>query len=325
MNTRRTIAKPFLAFLFSIFFATCVCADRIELANGDQLTGTLIGISGNLIEFETAYAGLVRIQQDQVATIESDELFLMVADDGSRTTRTFDAGIDVSTTHLARSDAVHLLGRASMLSNEVNLSVSYSTGNSSTQVYLLTTESQLSRPKSEHILKSAFHFDVAEGEQLKNQLNVNYKTRNFFREKWFYALNADGYRDPLKSIDLRIAPTLGVGHRFWDHTYSTLTAEIGVAGIFEQSDELNTEHPALSWELEYSKRLLGGRLEAFHEHRLLRAINDGFVLDSSNGLKYAFVENLSLNVLANLKHDTNVPEGFDKTDITYVTGIGLTF
>ncbi|MCY4094789.1 MAG: DUF481 domain-containing protein [Gammaproteobacteria bacterium] len=325
MNIRRTIYKTQVVALFLTAVAAYASADKIELSNGDRLTGTLIGISGQLVEFDTGYAGLLRIQQDHVTTIESDKRFLIVSDDGSRNAVNFAASIDVSSIQMARSDAEILLGGASVLSNEVDLSASYSTGNSSTQVYLLTTESQLTRPESEHVLKSAFHFDVAEGEQLKNQLNVNYKTRNFFRDKWFYALNADGFRDPLKAIDLRVAPTLGIGHRFWDHTYSALTVEIGVAAIFEQSDELTSERPAVSWELDFTRRFFGGRLEAFHEHRLLTAIDDGFVFDSSNGLKYAFVQNISLNLLANLKHDTNVPEGFDKTDITYVTGIGLTF
>ena len=325
MNIRRRLPKPSLAFLLFLSLPFYISADTIDLVNGDRISGTLIGISGNLVEFETVYAGVLRIQQDQVAKIASEKPFLIVDKEGHSATASFDADTDVSSTHLARSDSVPLLGGVSVLANQIDLSASYSTGNSSTQVYLLTTESQLTRPKSEHVLKSAFHFDTVEGEQLKNQINVNYKTRNFFRDKWFYALNADGFRDPLKEVDLRLAPTVGVGHRFWDHTYSSLTAEIGVAAIFEQSDDLTMEHPALSWELDYSRRLFGGRLEAFHEHRLLAAIGDGYVFDSSNGLKYALLENINLNLLATLKHDTNVPEEIEKTDVTYVAGIGLTF
>lgn len=325
MNIRRQLSRPLLALLLFTSIPSYVSADTLQLVNGDRLSGVLIGISGNLVEFDTTYAGVLRIHQDQVATIESDKAFLIVDKAGQRALSTFSSNTDISSTHIARSDAVPLLGGASVLTNQIDLSASYSTGNSSTQVYLFTTESQLTRPKSEHVLKSAFYLDVAEGEELKNQVNVNYKTRNFFREKWFYALNADGFRDPLKAVDLRLAPTAGIGHRFWDHTYSTLTAEVGIAAIFEKSDELTTEHPAISWELDFSRRLFGGRLEAFHEHRLLAAIDEGFVLDSSNGLKYAFVENVNLNLLANVKHDTNVPEGIDKTDITYVAGIGLTF
>ena len=325
MNIRRPFRKTIFGLLSIFSIQGLVSADTLDLVNGDRLSGTLIGIAGDLVEFETEYAGVLRIRQDQVSSIRTSNSYLVIDDDHQRYTGRFDQTRDVESIHMARRDTDRLLGTASALTNQIDLSASYSTGSSSTQVYLFTTESQLTRPRSEHVLKSALHFDVAEGEELKNQINVNYKTRNFLREKWFYALNADGFRDPLKAIDLRVAPTIGLGHRFWDHTYSTLTAETGVAAIYEKSDESSTEHPALSWELDYTRRLFGGRLEAFHEHRLLAAISDGFVLDSSNGLKYSLVENVSLNLLATLKHDTNVPEGVDKTDVTYVAGIGLTF
>ena len=302
-----------------------VSADTLQLANGDRISGKLIGIAGELVEFETDYAGVLRVEQGSVAAIVTDDEFMVFYEEGERDATTISPTIDVASIQMARKETNPLLGTAAALSNEVDLSASYSTGNSSTQLYLLSTESLLTQPKAEHVLKTSFNFDVAEGNELKNQINVNYKTRNFFRDKWFYALNADAFRDPLKSVDLRLAPTVGLGYRFWDHTYSSLTAETGIAAIIEQSDDLKTENPAWSWELDYSRRLLGGRLEAFHEHRVLAAFGDGLVLDSSNGLKYALIENVNLNFLATFKHDTDVPEGVAKTDVTYLAGVGLTF
>ena len=316
--------------LIAVAIATCVfvnsaMADKISLINGDQLTGTLRGIAGELVEFETDYAGILRIQQDQVANIESDREFVVIKQDGQRSDIEFSQSVDVADIEMARSESSGSFGEGSDLEHKIDLSGSYSLGNASTQVYLVNTESTLSKPLSEHIFKSTFNVDVAEGEQLKKQISLNYKTRRFFREKWFYALNADGFRDPLKAIDLRLTPTLGLGHRFWDHNYSTLTAETGIAVVYEKSDQRRMEQPAISWELDYSKRFLGGRLEVFHEHRLLTARERGLVVDSINGVKYTLVENVNLNLLSTLKHDTNVPHGLEKTDVTYVAGIGLTF
>ena len=325
MNNHRLKINTYLVLLFAVCFQYGVLGDTLVLNNGDRISGTLQGIAKEIVEFKTDYAGMLHIKQDNVVNIKTDSAFLQIADDGRRIERAFDATIAVSSVHMARNDTVFGLGKDAKLEHSIDLSGSYSFGNSSTQVYLLSTESQLTRPKSEHILKSSLHYDTAEGEPLKNQLNLNYKTRKFFRDKWFYALNADAYRDTLKSLDLRLSPTLGMGYRFWDHTYGKLTGEAGVAMIIETLDDLKEKYPALSWELDYSKRFLGGRLEAFHTHRLLSTSADGFVLDSSNGLKYSLVENVNLNLLANLKHDTNVPEDVKKTDVTYVAGMGLTF
>lgn len=317
--------RTFLFCSAALYFSIQAQGDKLELSNGDHLTGELRGIAGKLVEFETTYAGLLRIDQDQVASIETELSFLIVESDGKRGEREFDLSVALDSVTLARKQQDHLLGEATDLEHKVDLSGSYSVGNASTQVYLLTTESTLTKPMTEHIFSSTFNVDVAEGEELKNQVNLNYKTRRFFREKWFYALNADGFRDPLKSIDLRLTPTAGLGHRFWDHNYGALIAEAGIAVLYERSDNVRNEHPAFSWELDYSKRFLGGRLEAFHEHRLLTAIDKGIVVDSTNGLKYSLVENVNLNLLATLKHDTNVPAGVEKTDVTYVAGVGLTF
>ncbi len=297
----------------------------LHLKNGDRITGELRGIAGELVEFKTTYAGILRIKQAEVLQIQTHDAFLLISSDGKQRKRQIDASVAVDSLKMARNNAGLILGEAAELAHEIDLSGNYSLGNTSTQVFLLTTESKLTRPEAEHVFTSRLSFDIAEGEQLKNQFNVGYKTRKFFRNKWFYAFNADGYRDPLKSIDLRLSPTLGIGHRFWDHTYGRLTTEAGIAAIYEKSDNTSQELPALSWELDFSKRMWGGRLEAFHEHQLLTAINDGFVLSSSNGLKYALIENINLNLLASFKHDTNVPEGVEKTDITYVAGVGLSF
>ena len=326
MNIRSLKLKTTLLLIFSLIWPCHhLYADSLQLVNGDRLTGTLKGIAGELVEFETDYAGTLRIKQEHVAAIESDQQFTLIQDDGTRAESTLDANMDLASLDIARTDVGFGLGQFLGLVHTIDLSASYSLGNSTTQVYLLNTASELTRPSSEHILKTAIHRDTAEGELLKNQYHLNYKTRHFMGEKWFYALNADGFRDPLKSIDLRLSPTVGIGHRFWDHTYGNLTVEVGVAGIYETFDELSEKYPAVSWELDFSRRLLGGRLEAFHQHRLLSAVTDGVVLDSSNGLRYALVDNLNLNLLANLKHDTEVAEGVEKTDITYVAGIGISF
>lgn len=295
------------------------------MTNGDTLSGSLHGVAGGIVELETEYAGTLRLEQELVKEIRSESVFHIVDTSGMQSHGLFNDNVDIASVRLARIELQDENTGAVGLSNQLDLSASYSQGNSATQVYLLTTETELTRPQSEHVFKSALSFDVVEREQLKNQIDISYKTRHFFKEKWFYALNADGYRDPIKMVDLRLAPAIGLGHRFWEHNYGKLTVEAGVATIFEQADELESTDPALSWELEFSKRLLGGRLEAIHEHRVVSTFGDGLVVDSVNGLKYDLLENVNLNLLATLRHDTQVPSGVEKTDITYVTGVGLSF
>lgn len=52
-------------------------ADRVELNNGDRLTGEVRDLSSGKLSLETAYAGTVEIQWDQVETLLAAETFVV--------------------------------------------------------------------------------------------------------------------------------------------------------------------------------------------------------------------------------------------------------
>lgn len=323
-KTQRLKSSQSCLFLFATFLAISVAADKLQLVNGDELTGELKGISSEIVEFETEYAGVLRIKQDTVANIETEADYFVIDATGQRTNLRFDDAVDVSNVRLARLD-IKTGSYTQGLSNRLTASLSYSQGNATTQVYVLTSESQLRRTKSEHILSSLLNYDVAEGNLLKNHTQFNFKSRRFLGQKNFLTLVTDAYRDPLKATDLRLAPVVGFGRNLWEHSYSKLTVETGIAAVYEWRDEERIQNPGWSWELSYNRRLLGGRVELNHDHRSLKTLGEGILVESSNEFKYKLTQNLDINLLARFKHDTNVPDEIEETDITYVAGIGLSF
>lgn len=73
-----------------IFFAVIfvnqslpVFADQIQLKNGDKLTGTLLEYNGNTLNFETKYAGAVRIVSGEISSIETEKNFLVFLKNGA--------------------------------------------------------------------------------------------------------------------------------------------------------------------------------------------------------------------------------------------------
>ena len=325
LNILSKTTKPLLLVVSICLLYSASQADVLELTNGDRITGELKGIDGGIVEFETVFAGTLRVKQSEVKLARTGTVYTVVNQSGERDEVALDSQVKIS--DIKRAWISKSVGGFSVASveNQVALSASYSHGNSTTQVYVLTGKSEIKRASSEHIFETAVHQDSAEGEQLKNQTELSYKTRRYFREDWFYAFNFDAYRDAVKSIDLRLSPTLGLGHKFWENTYGKLSVEAGIAAVIEDLETDRREKPAISWELDYQKRLYGGRLEAFHQHRFLLGSADGYVLDSANGFTVAVSERVDLNLLAKLKHDTSVPEGSKQTDIAYVAGLGLNF
>ena len=300
-------------------------SDTLVLVNGDQLTGTLNGISNEIVEFDTEYAGLLRIKQDQVSSLDTERKYWVVDENNTTISIQISPNLDIADLHAVRQDTRGSLEGSTGVSNRLTASLAYSQGNSTTQLYVLTSKSEFRRSQSEHILSTLLNYDVAEGDLLKNETQLNYKGRRFIGERSFLTFVTDAYRDPLKGTDLRLSPVLGIGRNLWDHTYGQLTIESGIAAIYEWQEEEQLKSPALSWELSYSKRLFGGRVELSHDHRILRAFGEGNVVESSNELKFMIAQNLDINLLARFKHDTEVPLNVEKTDITYVAGIGLSF
>lgn len=324
-NLARAHSAVSLTIFFSLALFTIAQADELKLTNGDQISGELIGIHGEFVEFETDYAGTLRIEKSYVATVSTEDEYEFIESTGTQSRARFTHETELEDIRKAWRPKLFGIGSISSIENTLALSASYSYGNNTTQVLLLETGTEITRAKSEHVFESAIHRDTAEGEELKKQIDFSYKTRRFLSDDWFYVFNLDAYQDAVKDIDLRLSPTLGLGHRYWENSYGKLTVEAGLAAVFEEIDGVRREQPAASWELDYSKRFYGGRLEAVHQHRVLIGSSDGYVIDSSNGVTVGFSDKIDLNLLAKLRHDTSVPVGSRETDIAYVAGIGLTF
>jgi putative salt-induced outer membrane protein YdiY len=51
----------------------------------------------------------------------------------------------------------------------------------------------------------------------------------------------------------------------------------------------------------------------------------GEVFDSSTGLRLAMTDRVDSNFRVDLQHETDPPDGSEKTDVTYSIGVGVKF
>lgn len=71
------------ALLLSFFIVSAAAADRVRTTDGAELVGTITLIDKGVIHLDTSYAGTLKIQQDQVASFESDESRVVRLDSGT--------------------------------------------------------------------------------------------------------------------------------------------------------------------------------------------------------------------------------------------------
>lgn len=301
-------------------------ADVIKFKNGDRLSGTLTGISGGNVTFKTDYISRLLIPQELIEEIATESRF-EVKYDSKEVTQPIDNSIEVAEIISARQHVFNGFKPIVGWKNRLETGFLVSTGNSDLENYHMSGEATNVDKNRETTVKGMLARETVSSSTVKSQMEAGVNTKLYYRDRWFGSANLDSYRDPLKNVDMRLSASLGIGHRFWEHTHSALIAELGVSRVFEEIKlEVDNQQYGLRWQVDYRQSLLGGRVEAFHSQTGLGLpTSDEFVLSSSNGLRYLLSDRFDVNFRTELQHESDPAEGKQQTDISYIAGLGLTF
>ncbi len=315
-------------------------ADVVHLKNGDRLSGTVDSIDGKRVVLQTDVAGKVVLKMSSVESIETEESFDVKLKSGTKTTGRFavDAGsqtieaeaqaplpVVLEEIKSAGQDNIAFVNLGSDWSTRLDLAAAISTGNSETESFNTVLESKLTRGRSEHGLYARISSEESENEKTKDQFDVKYGYKRFFAEKWFGSGNVEYFEDGLKGIDYRVTTGAGVGYQFWDNSFGALSVEAGGNWVFEELFGEKEDNPAFRWALKFNRHLWSKRAEVFHNHSVLVIPDRGEVFDSSTGLRLAINDRVDSNFRVDLQHETDPPDGSEKTDVTYSVGVGVKF
>lgn len=280
------------------------------------------------LTIETEWAGQLIVAVEEIKQIHTDDSFQIIHLDGSKTEAQLDSSTELtairSVRQIASSD---LFNGLDSWEKRIEASLVQASGNTDSQLFLARISSDHKRAKVEHLVNLGVSIDVADDITQKEQIEFNYGYRRFFQENWYSGLNVDTFRDPIKNVDNRVSLAASMGRRFWEHTHGLLTSELGLSQLFETLTSESEWHPALRWALDYKKVMQGGKLEGFHNHRLLTIPEDnrGFVLDSSSGFRFLVNKRLDVNMRIDAHHESMPAPDRHETDLTYVAGLGLSF
>jgi len=144
-----SISRFFILLLFTLIClpATQTHADELLMRDGSRLLGKVIKREGGKLEFETSYAGVIKVKWDEVSELHADEpMKLMLKDKNTLTTqhiKNTEAGIllddnieaDQSTESLAQAELEYInpdpwrTGDGYKLDGHINFALSKERGN----------------------------------------------------------------------------------------------------------------------------------------------------------------------------------------------------
>ena len=307
--------------------AGCAAADVLVLENGDRLTGEFVGLAGDRIMFETAYAGSLVVDRKAVAHVETDEAFELVDEAGSRRMAVLTADEPLAPLAVIRRNRLRGLSLADSWQTHVDLSASAASGSRNAEDYRVLAESILRRGRMEHQLRTDVLGEAVDGVRTGDLLDVDYGLKVSLGPAWYTAGNAQYYQDRLKGIGERVALGASMGRRLRDTSFERWSVELGVSQILEERGGDDSTGPAARWGLDYGRFFWGNRLEVFHNHGILvRAESErGMSIDASTGIRYHLGARWNANARVDVRHETEPPEDSTGSDVTWAIGLGLRF
>ncbi len=310
-------------------------AETLVMDNGDHLSGKLIQMVDNCIEFETDYAGTIKVNWRNVRQIVSDRTFQVLLGNGEvRETHALQRqenritldGAELTDDQIRKfNPAAWELGREALLAGEINGAFKLERGN--THVNSTDITGKLEWKKTRHRIRAAgeVEYGTSDGTLSSNRWSAEtaYDTSN--ATQFYYGARTSLKSDKLADLNLRWTLGPHLGYRFIDTERSKLYVENGLEYTSENFGQHATNlYLADSWRIELSHFLIPGKLEAYHIARGLASLGSigGVSYETWNGFKVPITGKLSTSAELKTSYTGDAPAEATKWDMIYQVKLG---
>jgi hypothetical protein len=316
-------------------------ADELIFKNGDRLTGTVLGLTGGTLSFDSAVVGKVATSVKELESFTSDdEAEIRLTDETAVRDR------------IVRDDAgrVHLAGdpsRALALEQIEAINPEAVAWHGSLAAGLTIERGDTDSQDANLEFKTRWIGDLYrfrlrllyEGDRSRSD-GGDYETSDrlyrgrtqldrLLSDRLFVYGRLRGERDGIADLDLRTSLGPGLGYKLIDRPGLSFEVQAGLAWVHEdyEDDSLDTDFPAgvLVWDL---KKTLRAGIRFFHEGEWspsLREFNDIQLLTTETGLRIDLVKGWFTEAKLRWELDTETASGKERVNTDYIFALGWGF
>jgi putative salt-induced outer membrane protein len=152
--------------------------------------------------------------------------------------------------------------------------------------------------------------------------NVDTAERLIFSTKTGYKFDDNDYiyygsryeNDNFSAFDYTMSTGMGWGHKFFDDDNSRLITEIGGGYKIEALDIDRTENTGVAFlsKLDYMRKFSDTVM--FENVTIIESTSDNNFIQNDAGLSFKVSDKFAVKLVHQLRHNTDVPVGIDKTD-----------
>lgn len=132
-------------------------------------------------------------------------------------------------------------------------------------------------------------------------------------------------KDNFSAFDYTITSGAGWGHKFYDEESKKLITEIGIGYKTMAYDIDRTEDAGIAFtgKLDYMRQITDSM--KFIDVLIVESTSDNTFIQNDMGLSLTVSDKVNVNFVHQVKHNTDVPVGFDNTDTLFAINLGYTF
>lgn len=322
--------------------AAAANADQVYLHNGDRVTGTLSSFEHNVLLFDSAAAGSVRISRGQIAAITTDDIVTIIfADDTTLTGRLIRVSEETMSLtgpyidgarEFAIADVRTILpGTATGIRwrGRINVGAGLRSGNTDTRNVHVDAEA-IGRTENDR-LTGRFELNWAEddGDESANDALLSLKYDRFVTDRLYLYGYTSLERDRMKDLRLRTTVGPGAGYQVIDTPTANLHIEGGPTYLHANFRNAEDESSiAARWALGYEQHLpLWHSPVFFHNHELIADLQtiENFFIRSRTGIRMPLMSHLNATAQVNVDYDNDPAPGATTTDTAYLLTLGYTW
>ncbi|MGB5443157.1 MAG: DUF481 domain-containing protein [Gammaproteobacteria bacterium] len=321
--------------------AVSASADELLMKDGSRLLGTVVKQEDGILEFETSFAGVIRVQWSGVSELRADEpLTVMRVNDDIATANTIkntEGATLLETAAGEPSGSIEpdelafinpdpwRMGKGARWTGRMNLDLKTQRGNTDKDEFDADAETELRRRHDRFTLRSQYEKDKDAGSVTDENWTLNNKYDYFHSKKVYYGGVLFLEHDKFADLDLRTAVGPHIGYQFFESMAMNLNIDTGILYVDENLDEAeDNDYWSLGWSFDFDRFLVPDRVQFYHRHTGLLDVgdSDNINVNSWTGFRFPLYRGIVASTEAEIEYDGGAPDNVDETDTTYRIKLG---
>jgi putative salt-induced outer membrane protein YdiY len=332
---------PLVLALLSLA-ASAARSDTVILTDGDKLTGKITALVDGKLTINVAGVGDVKIDTAKVSSFSTDAPVVLKLKDDTLVTQQvaiqpggmIQIGGGLLGPHaLPTTDVVEINPPVAKWSGSLQAGGIFVRGNAETDSLNLAANLERKTDQDKIALSGNYLYGRTTNRTTDQSFTTaeNWQTEalyDYYFTKQFYGfLDAQVTKDRIAYLDLRFAPSAGVGYIFFNGPKLNLSTEGGLAWIYERytNDTATREDVSLRLAYHVSYKFYDN-VTVFHDLEYFPSIQNGrnYIVNTDIGLRAKLTTHVFAEAKAVVDFDSDPARNAFKTNTTMVFDLGYT-